>query len=248
MTPFKKGKADLNRLKVIQEAMDQFTQEVITAVSPAGGRSLEIGAGAGSIARWLATRNPHGTVEALDITVDNLQDDLPHNLTVTQADISESTYPEAVFDLVHARFVLSHLPNRDELVKKISSWLRPGGHLVITEPYQLPPSTSPHKVVQKVLEAYASFVARGGMSLEWVRAVPSLLANVGLEDVTHHSRTTFLGGGPTDRWAPLIEPYADQLQAEGVSEQDLVAFFKALEDPHVLDIPQIIITVTGRKP
>ena len=173
MTPFKKGKADLNRLKVIQEAMDQFTQEVITGVSPAGGRSLEIGAGAGSIARWLATRNPHGTVEAVDITVDNLQDDLPDNLTVTQADISESTYPEAVFDLIHARFVLSHLPNRDELVKKISSWLRPGGHLVITEPYQLPPSTSPHKVVQKVLEAYASFVARGGMSLDWVRAVGS---------------------------------------------------------------------------
>lgn len=248
MTSFNKGKADIDRLRVIQDAMDQFTQEVISTVASAGGRTLEIGAGAGSIARWLATRDPEGMVEAVDITVENLQEDLPANLTVTEADISESSYPEAVFDLIHARFVLSHLPNRDAVVEKLSRWLRPGGHLVITDPYQLPPNTSPHKVVQKVLSAYANFVASGGMSLEWVRAVPSLLANVGLEDVTHYSRTTFLGGGPADRWAPLLEPYTEQLQAQGVSEQELTEFFTALKDPQILDIPQIIITVTGRKP
>lgn len=249
MGPYKTGKDDINRLQVIQESMDQFTQEVLASVSPAaGGRSLEIGAGAGSIARWLATRDPAGTVEAVDITVANLQEDLPENLVVTESDISESSYQESSFDLIHARFVLSHLPNRNELVNKISGWLRPGGHLVITDPYQLPPNTSPHKVIQKVFGAYARFVAGGGMSLEWVRAVPSLLAAAGLEDVNHHARTTFLGGGEADRWAPLIEPYVEQLQAEGVSQEDLDAFFKALQDPHVLDIPQVIITVTGRKP
>lgn len=248
MAVFKTGKDDINRLQVIQESMDQFTREVITGVSPGGGRSLEIGAGAGSIARWLATRDPQGTVEAVDIDTSLLQQDLPENLVVTKADIGESDYPESSFDLIHARFVLSHLPERDDLVKKISAWLRPGGHLVITDPYQLPPNTSPHKVVQTVFGAYVRFVENSGMSLEWVRSVPSLLAAAGLEDVNHHGRTTFLGGGAADRWAPLIEPVAQQLLAQGISQDDLDAFFTALQDPLVMDIPQIIITVTGRKP
>ncbi|OHU47230.1 hypothetical protein BKG82_26610 [Mycobacteroides chelonae] len=248
MAVFKTGKDDINRLQVIQEAMDQFTQEVITAVSPAGGRSLEIGAGAGSIARWLARRDPQGTVEAIDIDTSLLQEDLPENLAVTKADISESDYPASSFDLIHARFVLSHLPDRNDLVNRISGWLRPGGHLVITDPYQLPPNTSPHAVVQKVFGAYVRFVESSGMSLEWVRSVPSLLASAGLEDVNHHGRTTFLGGGEADRWAPLIEPVAEQLLAQGIVQQDLDDFFAALQNPAILDIPQIIITVTGRKP
>lgn len=248
MAVFETGKNDLNRLRVIQESMDQFTQEVITALPTAGaGNTLEIGAGAGSIARWLAHKDPQGTVEAVDIDTDLLQDDLPGNLTVTKADINECNYPAGTFDLVHARFVLSHLPNRDTLVEKITGWIRRGGHLVITEPYQLPPQKSPHPIVEKVFGAYVAFVESRGMSLEWAREVPSLLARTGLQSVAHHGRTTFLGGGDSDRWAPLIEPVAEQLMAEGVTQDELVAFFKALQDPNILDIPQVIITVTGRK-
>ncbi|TEA09190.1 class I SAM-dependent methyltransferase [Mycobacteroides salmoniphilum] len=249
MAVFKTGKDDVNRLRVIQESMDQFTQEVITALpTTTAGNTLEIGAGAGSIARWLAHKDPQGLVEAVDIDVDLLQDDLPANLTVTKADITESDYPAGTFDLVHARFVLSHLPGRDALVEKIAGWIRRGGHLVITEPYQLPPNKSPHKIIQKVFGAYVAFVESRGMSLEWSREVPSLLARTGLESVSHHGRTTFLGGGESDRWAPLLEPVREQLLGQGVTEDELDAFFEALQDPHIMDIPQIIITVTGRKP
>jgi SAM-dependent methyltransferase len=169
-------------------------------------------------------------------------------LQAVKADISDLDYPES-FDLIHARFVLSHLANRDELVRKFVTWLRPGGYLVITDAYQLPTEASPHPIVARVFGAYVNYAQSGGMDLQWVRSVPSLLARAGLSEISHRGRTTYLGGGDSDRWAPLIEPFADALVNSGaITETDKIQFFTALQDPTVLDIPQIVLTVTGRKP
>ncbi len=45
------------------------------------------------------------------------------------------------------------------------------------------------------------------------------------------------------------EPHEGGVEGDGQeqAEAELAEFFKALQDPEVMDIPQIIITVTGRK-
>lgn len=251
MAVFKTGKADENRLQAIQSFTDQFTHEGIAACElPPAADCLEVGAGYGSIAVWLAQRFPEGTVQAVDIDVEPLEPlaaSMPA-LQVVESDISALDFDAGTFDLIHARFVLSHLGDRDELVQKFASWLRPGGYLVVTDAYQLAHCKSPHPVVAKVFGAYGDYVASRGMDLQWVRSVPSLFACSGLGDVTHSGRTTFLGGGEADRWAPLIQPVAEALIDAGeVTEADMSEFFLALDDPTVMDIPQVIITVVGRK-
>jgi len=245
---FKTGKDDAPRLQAIQEFTDKFTHDGISALGLSDPHAiLEVGAGGGSIARWLAAEYPNATVQAVDIDTSMLTDgQKPLNLEIVEQDIADVEHTET-FDLIHARFVLSHLLNRDELLAKFVSWLRPGGYLVVTDPYQLPTAESPHPIVARVFGAYVDYVESRGMDLKWVRTVPTLYKRAGLSEVGHFSRTTFLGGGEDDRWAPLIGPVEEPLQEAGVTEAELTEFFKALQDPEVMDIPQIIITVTGRK-
>ncbi len=81
-----------------------------------GWNCLEIGAGGGSVARWLADRAaPRGHVFATDIKPGLIP---PHDgLTVTKHDIVHDPLPEAAFDLVHARLVLSHLTERTAVLQ-----------------------------------------------------------------------------------------------------------------------------------
>ena len=73
------------RLRNLQQASDSSTISHLDAIGVGPGwRCLEVGAGAGSIARWLRTRvGPTGSVLATDINVDRLGN-LPGNVEVRQ--------------------------------------------------------------------------------------------------------------------------------------------------------------------
>ena len=48
-------------------------------------------------------------------------------------DITADAIPLARYDLIHARLVLSHLPQRREVLVRLTQALRPGGWLVIED-------------------------------------------------------------------------------------------------------------------
>jgi len=48
-------------------------------------------------------------------------------------DVLDIELPERSLDLVHARLVLMHIPERRRVLERIVSWLRPGGWLVVEE-------------------------------------------------------------------------------------------------------------------
>jgi SAM-dependent methyltransferase len=97
-----------------------------------GWRCLEIGAGGGSIARWLAQRVlPGGSVLATDR---DLRDLVPGpGLEVAALDVARDPFPEAAYDLVVARLVLQHVPTRDAVLRTLVRSLKPGGLLQIDE-------------------------------------------------------------------------------------------------------------------
>lgn len=85
----------------------------------------------GSVAGWLSTAvGPTGRVVATDLDV-RLLDRLDDRVEVVRHDVTRDPLEHDAFDLVHARAVLEHLPPRDEIVGKLASALRPGGHLVL---------------------------------------------------------------------------------------------------------------------
>lgn len=241
---------ETTRLRSIQSSVDLFTTGILEDLGLAPNwRCLELGAGAGSIAYWLAERCTGGSVTAVDLDTRHLRPDQLQNLEIMQADITRDDFAPGRFDLVHARFVLCHLPQRDKLVARAVDWLNPGGWLVVTDPYQLPNETSPFPVVRRIMGAYQRSYHRRGADLTWARSLPAQLARNGLSTVDYTGQLARMGNLINDRWKPLIDHAAPTLLAEGtITQQDLDEFTHLLADPGFIDIPQLTLAAWGQNP
>src|SRR3954463_4061515 len=83
----------------------------------AGWHCLDAGAGTGSLAAALAERvGPTGSVTALDADVRFLAPLESERLIVVESDLTAAELPVGRFDLVHARLVLEHVPERDRVL------------------------------------------------------------------------------------------------------------------------------------
>ena len=56
------------------------------------------------------------------------------NVEVLRHDIRTGTFPPGLFDLIHTRAVLTHISPGVDLLRRIVTWLAPGGWLVLEEP------------------------------------------------------------------------------------------------------------------
>jgi SAM-dependent methyltransferase len=73
---------------------------------------------------------PLGHVVVTDINTRDLKTNGQATLEVRQHDIVADPIEEAAFDLVHARLLLEHLREREQVLEKLAQALRPGGWLV----------------------------------------------------------------------------------------------------------------------
>src|SRR5277367_2993786 len=109
--------AEDDRLGLLENIFDPLSRRRRELVQP-GWRCLEVGAGRGSMAVWLAERvGPSGHVVATDVDVGYLEQlDLP-NLEVVQHNILEDPLEllgPGSFDVVCSRLLLFHLVGRQE--------------------------------------------------------------------------------------------------------------------------------------
>jgi precorrin-6B methylase 2 len=154
-----------------------------------GWRCLDVGAGGGSVSQWLCDRvGPDGSVVALDADTRFLEKLGAANLEVVRADVEQED-SDAAFDLVHSRFLLQHLPERDRVPRSWrGAW--PGGLLLVLDRRH---TASAAQQVERfdrfglaILQAVHS-----GWDLTWAPAFQRLLA-LGLEDVRAHSFREFV--------------------------------------------------------
>jgi 2-polyprenyl-3-methyl-5-hydroxy-6-metoxy-1,4-benzoquinol methylase len=130
-----RARDESRRLELLEQHLDPVTvRRVERLMAVDNARCLEIGAGRGSVAAWLARRFlPDGKVTATDLQVDLLSTLQSPNLTVRRHDVRVDDFPERSFDLVHLRAVLMHIDNRMATLRRIVSWLAPGGWLLVEE-------------------------------------------------------------------------------------------------------------------
>src|SRR5262245_29658994 len=116
------------RLKAVEEFLDEGTIRIFErlGISP-DWKCLEVGAGAGSMALWLAESTQ---VVATDFDTRHL-DVHRTNLAVREHNVVSDSLEESAFDLVHARLLLEHLRERELVLDKLTRALRPGGWLVV---------------------------------------------------------------------------------------------------------------------
>jgi 2-polyprenyl-3-methyl-5-hydroxy-6-metoxy-1,4-benzoquinol methylase len=148
------------RLRALERIEDPATIEYLEKIGVAPGwHCLEVGGGAGSIAAWLCQRvGSIGRVVATDIDTRFLDELSFAQLEIWEHNIATEDLEPAAFDLVHTRNVLMHLPEREEVIKKManavnySGWLlfrnsaARGGSLPYSQPMRLnlknrPPQT-----------------------------------------------------------------------------------------------------------
>jgi SAM-dependent methyltransferase len=129
------GVNERRRLQLFEERLDPLTKRRISAFGLApGARCLEVGGGRGSIARWLSEHvGPAGRVTATDLDTGFLSELSLPNLEVLRHDATSDEFPAGSFDLIHARAVIMHIPDRMAVLRRMASWLAPGGWLLAEE-------------------------------------------------------------------------------------------------------------------
>jgi ubiquinone/menaquinone biosynthesis C-methylase UbiE len=120
------------QMRGIADTFDSLTADRLKRIGIAPGwRCLEIGAGNGSVAEMLADlTGPDGHVVATDIDtayLDHLRSAGRRNLEVRRHDITSGALPDGMYDLIHARLLLMHLPQRREILTRLWRALKPGG-------------------------------------------------------------------------------------------------------------------------
>jgi SAM-dependent methyltransferase len=99
-----------------------------------GWRCLEVGAGSGSIARWLARKvGRKGKVVATELYPQHLVDLSEDNVEVREHDLRNGGLERKAFHLVHCRALLMHLPQPEQALASLVTALRPGGRLLLEE-------------------------------------------------------------------------------------------------------------------
>lgn len=240
---------ELDRLHSLARVLDEDSFRRLDAL-PLGPdwRCLDIGAGLGTVSRWLARRCPRGRVVAMDIDVSLLS---PEGYETAEKDVTRDEFPEGSFDLIHARWVFAHLPSRDADIARVVRWLAPGGWLIVEDPTQFPLESSPHPLYRKVTIAMGLALRRRfGTDRQWARTFPAPLRAAGLVEIGTEVSVPVTGPGPTGRfWRLGAEQLADDLREQfGVTDTELAEFAELVEHPSFSDFSMATVAAWGRRP
>ncbi|MCM3299430.1 methyltransferase domain-containing protein [Streptomyces pseudogriseolus] len=216
-----------------------------------GMRCLEVGAGTGTVARWLLEEAGVEEVVALDRDTRALAAwELP-GLRVLTADITDEDLDPGRFDLVHARFVLMHLPGRRGLVHRLAGLLRPGGVLVLGDAVELPDTLDRSSAYRRTMDAmWAALWATIGTDLTEVPAYPRYLREEGLRDIAAEVVCPpLLPGAPAALfWSDTWQRMRPELEATGLVDARVIDEALAyLESPRLAEVGPGLAMVWGRR-
>ena len=217
---------------------------------------LEVGGGGGSIASWLAERvGPTGRVLATDIDPRHLEGTKHPNLEVRQHDIVEDPLPEALFDLVHTRLVLMHVPERERALDRMVKALKPGGWLVDEEFDSLSvppdPALGSGEMLLKTQIALSRLLADHRVDRRLGRLLVGRLRAHGLAGIGAEARMTmwqYGSSGALFMRAAYAQVRQAMIEAGYLTRQQFDEDMAALDTPGFMMPSPIMWTAWGRRP
>lgn len=245
------GTEERERLVGIESLWDPGSQALLTEVGlSAGWNCLELGAGAGSLVRWMAEQGARVTAVDLDTRfVDHLRSDV---VTVIQGDIRQQELPQAAFDVVHARLVLQHLVDRREVLDRLITVLRPGGWLVIEDfdwsTFAVDAVDGDNAV--EAIEACLRSMSRVGAEINYGRRVVRDLADAGLTAVRGEGRIRVIDSASpgVTFFTHSLDSLGAQIVAAGfVSGQQVASARSTLQHDARITTPMMVAAL-GRRP
>jgi SAM-dependent methyltransferase len=239
------------RLAALEHQLDPVSQAVADELGlTAGWRCWEVGAGRGSMARWLAARvTASGSVLATDIDISGVAALDRDTITVMRHDLERDDPPSGAFDLIHARLVLEHLSEPAAVVAYLRSALRRGGWLVVEDADGLLFDAEPGAAALKAITApwHRAALAAGWNPMYGRRALTDL-QRAGLDQVAGRACRSYDRGG--EAWIGVrlgIERMRDQIQRAGASQASVDDALAALADRARMIIGGPIVTAWGQR-
>jgi ubiquinone/menaquinone biosynthesis C-methylase UbiE len=181
------------RLRILSRVMQPTT---LALLQRAGVRSgmvcLDVGCGSGDLSFDMAHIVGAGG-KVVGIDMDETKVRLAReqagaaglaNIEFRVLDIANGEVEPAAFDLVHARFVLCHIPDPLQVLKRMRQALRPGGVIVVTDVdfrgYFCHPDC---QALWRHVELYTEAARRKGADPHIGPRLPALLREAGFENV-----------------------------------------------------------------
>jgi SAM-dependent methyltransferase len=250
---------ETERLLTNEAVWDPGTLERFERLGVAAGWScLEVGAGAGGAAAWLAEkvgadRPGGGRVVAADLEIGRLTPLAERGVEVLRYDLRSEDLPAGRFDLVHARMLVQHLPDRAAAVARLTAALRPGGWLFLEDTDSLPlfRSATSEDFLQDIRQAGYGLMRQTGHEPRGGHFDLQLLLAGPLVDVSAEGRVVMMQGGSEQArhyqlWLEFMRP---RIVAAGLLPDSRIAEALAeMSDPRHWWTSQVLISSYGRRP
>ncbi|MEU5537683.1 methyltransferase [Streptomyces sp. NPDC020362] len=203
------------RFDAFASLFDPTTFRHLEALGLGPGRHCwEVGAGGTSVVSWLAEKvGPAGRVLATDLDTSLLTAVARPPVEARVHDVGAQEPPGEGFDLVHARLVLVHVPDRARALNSMIDALRPGGWLLIEDadpalqPLICPDEYGPEqRLANRLRQGFRKLLADRGADLSYGRKLPRLLREAGLREVE------------ADAYFPVTSPACTALEAATVRQ------------------------------
>ena len=222
-----------------------------------GWRCWEVGAGGPALVRKIAARvGDAGHVLATDIDDSWTKEAESRNIEVRKHDVARDAPPGDSFDLVHARLVLVHVPDRERAFRNMIAALKPGGWLVIedADPALQPlscidPYGPEQELANRIRQGFRTLLASRGADLAFGRKLPRMFRQAGLAEIAAEAYFPIT----LPEFAPLelatIGMIRGDLLANGIATEGEIEQHLQNVRSGVLDLSQPpMISVRGRKP
>lgn len=222
-----------------------------------GWRCWEVGAGGAALVRILAELvGPTGYVLATDIDDAWAQDAAAQNVEVRKQDVALDPPPDALFDLIHARLVLVHVPQRERAFKNMLSVLKPGGWLVIED---ADPALQPLSCIEeygpeqalanRIRQGFRALLSSRGADIAFGRKLPRMFREAGMTAISAEAYFPIAMPECVPLEIATINMIRGDLLDHGIATQDDIEQHLENVRTGILDLSQPpMISVRGRKP
>src|SRR5215831_15958585 len=176
------------RLRLLSEVMGTSTRALLTEVGiPSGAICLDVGCGGGDVTFELA-RAAGPTGRAIGVDLDDIKLDIARreaahqdlsNITFEARDVTEWD-PSEHFDVIYARFLLTHLADPAALVSVLRQKLRRGGVIIVEDIDYRGHFTEPDcRALVRAVEFYTKSVQARGADPKIGPRLPRMLRESG---------------------------------------------------------------------
>ena len=182
------GRIGRDRLRTLSGVLAMTTGALLdrVAIAPTA-RCLDVGCGGADVTRLLAERCPAGAVVGVDrdpVKIDLARAELGGRVELRVEDIADTVDSAATYDVVYARFVLSHLSDAAGWVRRLGALVAPGGVLVVEDVHISGSFCSPPSDEHaRALRIYIDTVRANGGDADLGPHLPRFLHAAGFADI-----------------------------------------------------------------